>query len=445
MSIGDNTRLRASCERCRGQKLRCLPTSDSTPGAPCQRCIKAKTAESCVFIPRSRAPRPARSRASSSDISRCKDSTTETALPGTSVFALTPNPSPDCFEAYQSFTSTPTHGTAQLFNSDEAYAAPPGSTDLVSTYWEANLGGLLAQDSWNESMLMDSDPSSLECSQPAESPIEDPARAETSDSVGSPPKSWPLDGNSIDLESTTDNEQQDGSVDPLLHLTNLLAEMYRYEQQLARLPVKDALEYPVGDALYFSQLFRSILLPTGILSQESAISALSTPTILLVLSCFVTLYRIYTFIFRHFVTSLSQDPSLNQPLNRLAETRSYRGLRLAQLHKVCFCSHGELIKSAALLLLESLGETEDLLEIPVDARATTVRGGSSTASPNSTRGTQNSGESLTTEQGSPFMAKSEVFYHAVGLHAKDLQRQVEQLMDMFKRMSVRAREHCRAL
>ncbi|OJJ97690.1 hypothetical protein ASPACDRAFT_45787 [Aspergillus aculeatus ATCC 16872] len=44
-----NPSLRASCERCRAHKLRCVPSIAGDPTGPCQRCAKAKIPRSCTY------------------------------------------------------------------------------------------------------------------------------------------------------------------------------------------------------------------------------------------------------------------------------------------------------------------------------------------------------------------------------------------------------------
>lgn len=52
LSLSDQPRKRAACDRCHSQKLRCLKRQD---GSGCARCFKARTA--CIFSPSLRAAR----------------------------------------------------------------------------------------------------------------------------------------------------------------------------------------------------------------------------------------------------------------------------------------------------------------------------------------------------------------------------------------------------
>jgi hypothetical protein len=124
--------------------------------------------------------------------------------------------------------------------------------------------------------------------------------------------------------------------------------------------------YSIGDALFFSHLFRAFL--TSLLG--SAISNLGTLTALLALSCFLTLNRIYSAIFRYLKGSLVRVPNNITSPDGLADFRSYRGLRLDQLHLIYFRSEGELIKNVVSMLLESLGAAEDCLDLPPGIRVT---------------------------------------------------------------------------
>ncbi|OCK74289.1 hypothetical protein K432DRAFT_409989 [Lepidopterella palustris CBS 459.81] len=86
--------LRASCERCRAQKLRFIPSTETDSGAPCQRCVRTKVSESCVFSSRSKTGRTGRCRKLSGNAesppqvsSKDKDASMPVLL-GMSTFAL---------------------------------------------------------------------------------------------------------------------------------------------------------------------------------------------------------------------------------------------------------------------------------------------------------------------------------------------------------------------
>ncbi|KAF1846937.1 uncharacterized protein K460DRAFT_425545 [Cucurbitaria berberidis CBS 394.84] len=379
--MSSTNRLRASCERCRGQKLRCLPSFDPEPTAPCQRCVKAKVAESCVFRTRSRTQRPTTAKASPDGVLQGKDLNMELTIPGTNLFALcspfSSSSGAETSDADPSFLSASIQDASHVFSLDECrpQSSQSVSTGIVPDTWEdCSQEAVFQQYPWNESLFMDGiDPPAprhtLTINPHSTHTPDGSTRTEARETSSSPPSTWAVDMLPGDRGVRLDDILAKERSDPLVDLTNLLAEMSPYEQQLSRLSDEAISDYPIGDALFFSHSFRTILSPSNKSRQGSTISALGTPTVLLVLSCFMTLNRIYSVIFRHLAESLSRGPTTtHKSLNGSAEFRSYRGLRLNQLHQVSLCSQGELVKNAVSMLLESLGSAEDLLDLPPDAQ-----------------------------------------------------------------------------
>ena len=183
---------------------------------------------------------------------------------------------------------------------------------------------------------------------------------------------------------------------PLVNLTSLLTKMSHYEKQLTRLSGTDELDnYPMGDALFLSQHFYSILSDYGHPPALTAISPTEDmPTMLLTLSCYMTLTRIYSSVFGYLHSHFSHQAdshsshngaiNLHSPNNFALDTHAYRGLRLCELRPVCLCSSWGPAKKAVSMLLASLGGTEGLLGLPPDLRAI--------AAPSPLRGMEGKGE-----------------------------------------------------
>jgi len=207
-----------------------------------------------------------------------------------------------------------------------------------------------------------------------------------------------------------DSADDGDTLDLMTTLAGLLAEIRRYEGQLAqrsRLGDGTFENYPIGEALFLSKQFCSVLSscsnrPFSCQSKSSSSSSPSSasrasseqnlPVVLLSLSCYLSLVRVHQSVFEHMhshllrttdaclrtdvsaaspqtttCTSMSSPPSLE------ADMHAYRGLQLSQLQPVS--SEWELarrIKKAVGMLLGLLGNVEKVLGIPLDVRIVTT-------------------------------------------------------------------------
>lgn len=136
-------------------------------------------------------------------------------------------------------------------------------------------------------------------------------------------------------------------------------------------PYRPRCEY-IGRTVLGSVRFYAILSDYSHLHSTDSTSQLSTPTMLLALSCFMTLTRIYLPIFGHLHKQLSRRleaysayesrgcayPSIEPNVH------SYRGLWLNQLQPICLCAGWDPMKKAVSMLLSSLGSAEGWLGLP---------------------------------------------------------------------------------
>jgi hypothetical protein len=446
------SRLRASCERCRQQKLRCLPSSDPESTAPCQRCVKAKVPESCVFRSRSRSQRPTQA-ATASDKALChKDLDIELAVPGMNMFALcSPFSSTIGVEASDvDQSSSPTllqnaSQASEIFSLDECR---PQSSDYMFSEmnpgpWKHVSGETFPQQyTWDESLFTNGNEqpgprhTRTANSHSITHSTDSSTRTEAHEAFSSSLSDWAADILPGDREIRVEDSSTKERSDPVVDLTNLLAEMSSYDRQMSRMSVEGIPEiahYPVGDALSFSREFCTILSSNSKPRQRATISNLDTPTILVVLSCFMTLNRIYSAIFRHLMESLSRVSTTHTTSKGSADFRSYRGLRLNQLHRVCPRSEGRLIKNAVSMLLESLGSAEDILDLPSDVRVTSVSKRKSQRVQDLTLGRDNGQEILTSGQGSLSMIRSGIIDNTIGLQTEELRKEVKQLVELLNK------------
>lgn len=162
---------------------------------------------------------------------------------------------------------------------------------------------------------------------------------------------------------------------PLVELTSLLADMSPYENQLAKLNGSELDNYPIGDALFLSQRLYAILCDYGHPPHTDSSSHFDMPTMLLTLSCYMTLTRIYSAVFSYLQEQLPQLLNAHSAYKATrpshpftSDLHAYRGLRLHQLRSISLCASWEPAKKAVSMLLGSLSGVEGMLGLPADVR-----------------------------------------------------------------------------
>ncbi|KAF2176507.1 hypothetical protein K469DRAFT_813156 [Zopfia rhizophila CBS 207.26] len=432
--MANNTPLRASCERCRGQKLRCIPSAESDSGAPCQRCVKAKVLDSCVFRSKSRAQRAARGSGVPGTVDLYKDmDIIAPAFPGTGAFALSSAFSLNTgTETPDSRRSSSTQHNSPMPSSDDGISASSTTASSISTRVLTT-----AVESFflsNESTLVDNMNAHGQghvptTNMPMGYSVGGIAPAEFQ---GTSPPSIPLVDCGMGLDVGAESSA------PLMNLANLLAEMSPYERQLSRLSDVEICNYPVGDALFLAHRFHTILSAHSDLLSGHSATPLSTPTILLVIHCFMTLTRIYSSIFRHCNNQLLQvldtrSPHSSKgyiPLSTEVDFRSYRWLRVNQFQHICLCSKWDPTKKAVSMLLSLLGCIEESLGLPPDVKITSTFGTKiqrhrrTSLEENDVTRTALFGEDLLA------VLRSGGLYSTVGVQAKELSREIEEVEEL---------------
>lgn len=227
---------------------------------------------------------------------------------------------------------------------------------------------------------------------------------------------------------------------PLVDLTALLAEMSPYESQVSKISGGELHNYPIGDALFFSHRFYAILSDYSHLPASDSTSQLSTPTMLLALSCFITLTRIYTIIFGHLheqVSRMLEAHSAHESRGGAypsmgANIRSYRGLRLSQLQPICLCAGWDPMKKAVSMLLSSLGGAEGWLGLPPDARITAFSGADAQGGQKSRLKGFGEEKTVLFEEGSMAALTNGRLYKTLSKQAKELRGKIEEVEELLK-------------
>ena len=379
-----------------------------------------------------------------------KDKETSTpALPGMSTFALfsSPSPSPE-LETQNPLDSWSTKRTPRMLSLDDNTAAvdsaPEGS---MSDFWQYDtrlldsfsLDAFLQQPSnllfgVNESTSIDDlgacgQGDGITASTETSYPVNSSAHAELQGLLLSP-SITPRADSGVDMDILT--EERPG---PLVDLTALLAGMSPYESRLSKLSGGELHNYPIGDALFFSHRFYAILSDYSHLPPSNSTSQLSTPTMLLALSCFMTLTRIYSPIFGYLHEQLSgmlEAHSAHESKNCAypsmgADIHSYRGLRLSQLQPICLCANWDPTKKAVSMLLSSLGGAEGWLGLPPDVRIMAVSGTEAQGEQTSRLEGIGGEKTVLFEEGSMAALMNGRLYKTMEKQAKELRGKIEEV------------------
>ncbi|OTB01643.1 hypothetical protein M426DRAFT_14260 [Hypoxylon sp. CI-4A] len=188
----------------------------------------------------------------------------------------------------------------------------------------------------------------------------------------------------MDFKFGTDRARDDKSANPIADLSSLLSEMAYYGNRILRLPTSDYDDYPIGDALLLSQRFYNVLFTYASTNpaasqhwQDPSTYHQDIPTILLMISCYMTLTGVYLSVFTYLEEYISQmgeahnlsqeevSPHLHYPMG---DMHAYRGMSLRQMRPVCICGSWDPEKKIVSMLLNSLGGIEGFLGLPAEAR-----------------------------------------------------------------------------
>ncbi|OJJ42363.1 hypothetical protein ASPZODRAFT_147350 [Penicilliopsis zonata CBS 506.65] len=429
-----NPSLRASCERCRAHKLRCVPSIAGDPTSACQRCAKAKLQGSCKYTQRLKTGRTrlpggggddGQQEAEPRKLRRVeRECLTQPPLPGMGTFALhaASSLSPSSSTCPSSFSCSldcvvPPRPFA---NSDQGTFADAESMAIDSFPWYETGSDMEQPD--------------LQAFPPLLPDSDDGLNATTGSVVDEYMVSSVLsaewdrvllpfaqrgdglvnDEIGLAMSDTKENMATPQLKDHFNTLTGLLAKMSHYETQISQFSASPPLQdgeshnghkldnYPIGDALFLSQRFHQLASaaaqghnncnpdgddqqPVPELGNLQTPLSCDIPTMLLILSCYLMLTRIYSTIFDDLHVALTELAEQVQCAARThrrdssleafrEEANMYRGLRLVQLQPTCVCVDSPSRETATrahravAVLLGSLGLAEAALELPSDIR-----------------------------------------------------------------------------
>ncbi|CAG8297047.1 unnamed protein product [Penicillium olsonii] len=377
------TSLRASCDRCRSQKLRCVPSSD--PSAPCQRCLRGKEPKFCTFSRRLQTGKPPGSRKRSElHEPRRENRPSAKFLPGMNTFTLSNSSLPEP-SSIKKICPEPT-ATNEILRRLESEACLDSLwSDENTMFIDPALQPLI-----HTAAHVHEPPNHTDCNvfEPKETMDMQGDASFQSDlaeflHVDQMPVSPPYTSSlQMDLESEANPIMDMGVLEEetpslLVDLSTLLGKLSHYEKELAKLAGSTLDNYPIGDALYFSQRFHALIVNQGRVYTFDHTSDIDMPTRLLCLSCYILLTRIYLTIFKYLYTHLTQlstpfsawglGPSSYSMENKMD---AYRGLRLGQLQSVSVGWEPAMrIRKAMVILLDSLGNAEKALGLPATVRS----------------------------------------------------------------------------
>ncbi|KAG6365510.1 hypothetical protein INS49_007121 [Diaporthe citri] len=469
MDAAANTPRRSSCDRCRTQKLRCVPSSGTNSPAPCERCSRAKLSKSCIFSNRSRAGRHKQS----SDVdSRALPKTTGLAtatIPGMSAFALCDieSPSGSSIQTKQSpsrLAQVPGNDTPVMVGVDGD--AADAQTEMPSELWghEDRIFNSLcldlplshsepsnfldgAEDSYDFNTKIPELPDGITASAKTDSNTFAMARyLEAQDLLLGPKHAPPIAAAPTTMEDAMDTDTTiSNPAGSLLELAALVSSLSQYENDLSALPAYSPSEidnFPIGDALSLSQRFLSAILH----DHQDDPSARDMPLILLTLTCYMKLMRVYSSVFDYLHDHLKYLLAANETYHspRLApwDINAYRGLRLSQLRPICLCAGWAPIRKAVSLMLGLLGRVEGVLGLPADVRVAAIHqadaGGKGCEASSFQGSVINDGERAILFEGSLMNSLTDRrLYKSVEEHTGQLKEKVSNVEAMLKRYEER--------
>lgn len=381
MSMRNSQSIRSSCDRCRSHKLKCTVSSEDSRSGPhkCTRCIRAQV--TCVFGPRSQSKRSA-SNKSKPDKSKPEPEPPQKSSPPvcSSSLAGMNLASPGAW--------TPWIDELACQESEEPLAidistAGDGSSLSDGDFW-ADLGmsqGLNMLDLASSGIPTNT----YHAQYPSAFDHIAPSVAEA--------------GHLMDISESSEHTPPHA----IVQLSNLVTKVHETSKSLEESPwsnvpdTKQLQNYPIGRVLSLSQDFCSILSyiwgkssvssdghssgngssPTPsaeMLDYAEVLSSIKMngsprppsvdmPTMLLVLSCYTSLIKLYSLVFAHFENHLSHLPEAPSPYPSQTALASHRwGLQLGELPsadetytKIC---------TAVQVLLDTFQSVEDAVGLP---------------------------------------------------------------------------------
>ncbi|KAF5675205.1 Zn2Cys6 transcription factor [Fusarium circinatum] len=381
MSTRNSQSIRSSCDRCRSHKLKCTvsPEDSRSWSHKCTRCIRAQV--TCVFGPRSQSKRSA-SNKSKPDKSKPEPEPPQKSSP------------PACSSSLVGMNlASPGAWTPRI---DELACQDTEEPLAINISTAGNGSSLSDGDFWADLgmsqglNMLDLAPSGMptntyhaQCSSAFDHVV--PAVAEA--------------GHLLDISESSEHTPPHA----IVQLSNLVTKIHETSKSLDESPwsnvpdVKQLQNYPIGRVLSLSQDFCSILsciwgkgsissdahssgngssptpsaemldyaevLSSIKMTGSSRPASVDMPTMLLVLSCYTSLIKLYSLVFAHLQNHLSYLPETPSPYPSQTVLASHRwGLQLGELPsadetctKIC---------TAVQVLLDAFQSVEDAVGLP---------------------------------------------------------------------------------
>lgn len=386
MSTRNSQSIRSSCDRCRSHKLKCTVSPESSRSGPhkCTRCIRAQV--TCVFGPRSQSKRSSNNKSKPEKPKPELEPPQKSSPPvcSSSFAGMNPGSPGDWTPWIDELACQETEEPLPI----DINTAGDGSSLSDGDFW-ADLG---MRQGLN---MLDLAPSAMptntyHAQYPAAFDHITPPVTEA--------------GHLMDISESSEHTPPHA----IVQLSNLVTKIHETSKSLEESPwsnvpdTKQLQNYPIGRVLSLSQDFCSILSwiwgkstissdghssgngssPTPsaemldyaeVLSSirmtqdpttsSSMATSVDMPTMLLVLSCYTSLIKLYSLVFAHFQNHLSHLPETPSPYPSQAALASHRwGLQLGELPsadetctKIC---------TAVQVLLDAFQSVEDVVGLP---------------------------------------------------------------------------------
>lgn len=398
--------LRASCERCRAQKLRCV-TIPSEPGstkpASCERCAKLQPPVPCVFrtsLHRGRRIKDAPSMGSLDAASEIPGMGAFRVAAGlvTPVSPMSGDSRTSASTPQRSSSYTPTHLSSMEVDDgsrSDGYF-PPALDD--ADFWNPSIPN---QDQLGpESFSFTDNLDGVFLPEEIASELEKIQRAQETELA--PSESYlgiylPPVKNNFSLSDagslSSSNPSHTGDTpSPMTVLTSLLADMSRTETRLSKIEDNELDNFPIGEVLHLCHRFHNSITETCPPPEDP--TKPRDPSIsLLIICCHMSLLRIYSSVFDHLLRDTpdrpQEQPSATQQVSHATHFHQHppsqagnetgskvhkpyisRGLRLDQLQSHCLCTTWSRTKKAATMLVGCLRDIEEKLQLPGDLQIT---------------------------------------------------------------------------
>lgn len=316
---------RTSCDRCRLQKLRCVPFSDGDWLNACQRCTRARVP--CVFSRRARSGRQPKKRDRTEEIPNTYSSGSNASTPPIE-FSSFPVPRGDLL---------PSIARVDPMADPHDLADPPLDPILAEILFHApgdnavmpvHMPFPVRKVEWWCSPESPSPELDLtKSSNPLDQTYFNQAETNHTREILSIENTNSIIPVNLSLSDQTPSTQVQGLSLILVAMTNYTSDLRRYRAANIDTNHSSIYDYPIGGATYLAQWLREIVsghtwTATGFPSlNPSSGDPVDTPTLLIMMSCYMSLVNIYDTVFYDLRQLLAILPESTSSTSSRAELR----------------------------------------------------------------------------------------------------------------------------